>query len=28
MVQPPKIRTKLQMVIKNMTKVLSLRWQG
>ncbi len=28
MVQPPKIRTKLQTIIKNKTSVLSLRWQG
>jgi hypothetical protein len=27
-VQPPKIRTKLQTIIKNKTSVLSLRWQG
>ncbi len=28
LVQPPKIRTKLQTIIKNKTSVLSLRWQG
>ena len=28
LVQPPKIRTKLQRIIKNKTSVLSLRWQG